>query len=37
MTDTPHKADLSFEVGTRLEEAPGRHGRTGVILSLIHI
>ena len=31
MTDTPHKADLSFEVGTRLEEAPGRHGRTGVI------
>ena len=31
MTDTPHKADLSFEVGTHLEEAPGRHGRTGVI------
>lgn len=31
MTDTNSSADLSFEVGTRLEEAPGRHGRTGVI------
>ena len=29
MTDS--RTDLGFEVGTRLEEAPGRHGRTGVI------
>ncbi|WP_087116971.1 tRNA guanosine(34) transglycosylase Tgt [Corynebacterium urinipleomorphum] len=31
MTDTTAATDLTFEVGTRLEEAPGRHGRTGVI------
>ncbi|WIM67896.1 tRNA guanosine(34) transglycosylase Tgt [Corynebacterium breve] len=30
MTDVQHD-DISFEVGTQLDEAPGRHGRTGVI------
>lgn len=29
--EAPLGQDLSFEVGTQLEPAPGRHGRTGVI------
>ena len=31
MTDIPLDQDLSFEVGTQLEQGPGVHGRTGVI------
>ncbi|WKK60687.1 tRNA guanosine(34) transglycosylase Tgt [Corynebacterium sp. P3-F1] len=31
MTEITPASDLSFDVGTRLDEAPGRHGRTGVI------
>lgn len=30
-TEPAQHSDLSFEVGDRLEEGPGRHGRTGVI------